>query len=188
MKILVIALAVVLALLALSQVTAHGPFLTLGNPEFVVFLAFLVFVGLLLWFGVPRRITALLDQRAETIRSELAEARALREEAHALLNSFEQKRREVAEQSARIVSEARAEAERAAAQAREDAARAVQRRIASAEEQIAAAEARAIREVKDRAVAVAIAAAQEVLATQMTSDRAARLVDDSIVTVGQKLH
>jgi hypothetical protein len=35
---------------------------------------------------------------------------------------------------------------------------------------------------------VAIAAAQEVLATQMTPDRAARLVDDSIATVGAKLH
>jgi F-type H+-transporting ATPase subunit b len=188
MKILVIVLAVVLALLVLSQVNAHGPFLTLGNPEFVVFLAFLLFVGILLWFGVPRRVAALLDQRAETIRAELAEARSLREEAQTLLASFEQKRREVAEQSARIVADARAEAERAAAQAREDASRAVARRIASAEEQIAAAEAKAIREVRDRAVAVAIAAAQEVLASQMTPDRAARLVDDSISAVGAKLH
>ncbi|EYD77971.1 H+-transporting two-sector ATPase, B/B' subunit [Rubellimicrobium mesophilum DSM 19309] len=188
MKILAIVLAVILAYLALSQVTVHGPFFTLHNPEFIVFLAFALFLGIVLWFGVPRRIAGLLDQRAETIRGELAEARALREEAQALLNSFEHKRREMAEQAERIVVEARAEAERAAAQAREDAARAVQRRIASAEEQIAAAEAKAIREVKDRAVVAAVAAAQEVLATQMTPAQASRLVDESIATVGAKLH
>ena len=188
MKILTIILAVVLALLVLSQVTAHGPFLTLQNTEFVVFLAFVLFVAIVMWFGVPRRLAGLLDQRAETIRGELVEARALREEAQTLLSSFEQKRREMAEQAERIVAEARAGAERAAAQAREDAARAVQRRIASAEERIAAAEGKAIREVKDRAVTVAVAAAQEVLATQMTAAQASRLVDESIATVGAKLH
>jgi F-type H+-transporting ATPase subunit b len=188
MKILAIILAVIFAYLALSQATVHGPFFTLRNTEFVVFLAFVLFAAVLLYFGVPRRIAGLLDQRAETIRNELAEARALREEAQALLNSFEQKRREMAAQADRIVADARSESERAAAQAREDAARAVQRRIALAEEQIAAAEAKAIREVKDRAVAVAISAAQEVLATQMTPAQASRLVDESIVTVGAKLH
>ena len=75
MKILAIILAVILAYLALSQATAHGPFFTLRNPEFVVALAFLLFAAILLWFGVPRRIAGLLDQRAETIRSELAETR-----------------------------------------------------------------------------------------------------------------
>jgi len=188
MKILAIILAVILAYLALSQANAHGPFFTLRNTEFVVALAFILFAAVLLYFGVPRRIAGLLDQRAETIRTELAEARALREEAQALLGSFEQKRREMAEQASRIVTEARAEAERAAIQAREDAARAVARRVASAEEQLSAAEAKAIRAVKDRAVTVAVAAAQEVLAAQMTPDRAARLVDDSIATVGAKLH
>jgi F-type H+-transporting ATPase subunit b len=188
MKILVIVLAVIFAYLALSQATVHGPFFTFGNTEFVVFLAFVLFAAVLVWFGVPRRVAGLLDQRAETIRNELAEARALREEAQTVLASFDQKRREVSEQADRIVAEARAEAERAAVQAREDAARAVARRVASAEERIAAAEAKAIREVKDRAVTVAIAAAQEVLAAQMTPDQATRLVDRSIDAVGARLH
>jgi F-type H+-transporting ATPase subunit b len=163
-------------------------FFSLRNTDFVVLLAFILFVGVLIYFGVPRRIAQMLDQRAQGIERELGEARALRDEAQALLASFEQKRRDVADQSARIVATAREEAERAAAQAREDAARAVQRRIASAEERIAAAEARAVREVRDRAVSVAVAAAREVLAAQMTPAAQERLVEDSIRQVGAKLH
>ena len=188
MKILTILAALVLAWLALSQATVHGPFFTLRNTEFIVFLSFLLFVGILLWFRVPGRVAGMLDHRAETIRNELAEARALREEAQTLLSSFERRRQEMNDQAARIIAEARAEAERAAAQAKDDAARAVARRIASAEEQIAAAEAKAMREVRDRAVTVAVSAAQEILAAQMTAAQADRLVDDSIAAVGAKLH
>ena len=166
----------------------HYGFVSLRNTDFVVLLAFLLFVGVLLWYGVPRRVAAMLDQRAQGIQTELSEARAIREEAQTLLASFEQQRREVADQAKRIVAQAREEANRAAAQAREDAARAVQRRITGAEERISAAQAKAIREVRDRAVTLAIAAAREVLVQQMTPADRERLVEDSIATVGARLH
>ena len=167
--------------------TEYG-FFSLHNTDFVVLLSFLVLVGLLLYFRVPATITGLLDRRSEQIRQDLAEARALREEAQTLLVSFDRKRQEMAEQSQRIVAQAREEAERAAAKAREDATRAVQRRVQGAEEQIAAAQAKAIREVKDRAVAVAIAAARDVISQQLTPADRDRLVEQSIQTVGAKLH
>ena len=166
--------------------TEYG-FISLRNTDFVVLLAFLLFVGVLLWFGVPGRVAAMLDQRAQGIDRELSEARAIREEARTLLASFEQQRHEMADQAARIVTQAREEAQRAAVQAREDAARAVQRRITGAEERISAAQAKAVREVRDRAVALAIAAAREVLVQQMTPADRERLVEQSIATVGTRL-
>ncbi|EPX84907.1 ATP synthase F0 subcomplex B subunit [Rubellimicrobium thermophilum DSM 16684] len=178
----------ILAAAPAAAATGDYGFFSLRNTDFVVLLAFVVFVGILLYFRVPSLIAGMLDRRAEAIRAELAEARALREEAQALLASFDRKRQEMAEQSARIVAQAREEAQRMAAQAREDAERAVARRIASAEEQIAAAEARALRDVRDRAAAIAVAAAQEVLAAQMTDADAARLIDESIDIVAQRLH
>ncbi|MBP1805827.1 ATP F0F1 synthase subunit B [Rubellimicrobium aerolatum] len=180
-------LALTLAASPAFAATEYG-FFSLHNTNFIVLLAFLLVVGLLVYFGVPGKLTALLDQRADGIRRDLAEARALREEAQTLVASFDRKRQEMAAQAERIVADARAEAERAAAQARADAAQAVQRRIAGAEEQIAAAQAKALREVRDRAITVAIAAAQEVLARQMTPTDRARLVDQSIATVAQRLN
>jgi F-type H+-transporting ATPase subunit b len=42
--------------------------------------------------------------------------------------------------------------------------------------------------VRDRAIAVAIKAARDVVAKQMTAKDAAKSIDDAIAEVGQKLH
>ena len=176
--------------LAAAPAFAAGdkPFLSLANTDFVVLIAFLLFIGILLYYKVPAMIGGLLDKRAETIRAELAEARALREEAQTLLASYERKQREVQAQADRIVENAKDEAARAAAAAKEEIRVSVARRIAAAEEQIASAEAAALRDVKDRAVSIAVAAAQDLIAEQMTAARGNRLIDDAISVVQAKLH
>lgn len=171
---------------ALAAEAEHG-IISLRNPEFIVGLAFLLFLGVLAYFRVPAMVAGMLDRRSGGIRDELAQARALRDEAQTLMASFDRKRQEMAAQGQRIVADARAESERAAVAAREEATRTVARRLASAEDQLASAEAKAIRDVRDRAVTLAIAAAQEVLARQMTPADADRLIDQSIETVGRRL-
>ncbi|KAA9010584.1 F0F1 ATP synthase subunit B [Histidinibacterium aquaticum] len=177
-----------LALAASPAFAAGETFFSLTNTDFVVLLAFLLFIGVLIYFKVPGMLTKMLDDRASGIRSELDEARALREEAQSLLASYERKQKEVQEQADRIVENARAEANRAAEQAKHDISASVDRRMAAAEEQIANAEASAIREVRDQAITVAVAAAREVIAKQMTAQDANRLIDESIAEADRKLH
>lgn len=181
-------LAVTLTVLAAPAFAAPGPFISLRNTDFIVLLAFIVFIGVLIYFKVPAMISALLDKRADTIRAELTEARALREEAQALLARYERKQKDVQAQADRIVANAKDEATKAAAQAKEDIIASVARRLATAEEQIASAQAAAVRDVRDRAVSVAIAAAQEVIAAQMTAAQGNKLIDDAIAVVEAKLH
>lgn len=177
-----------LGLTASPAFAASGPFFSLGNTDFVVLLGFLVFLGVLAYFKVPGMLGGLLDKRADGIRNELDEARALREEAQTLLASYERKSREVAEQADRIVAHAKQEAELAAEQAKEDLKASIARRLIAAESQIASAEASAIKEVRDSAARVAVLAAQDVVADQMTAKDAGQLIDDSIAEVGTKLH
>ena len=173
---------------ASPAMAAGGPFFSLHNTNFVVLLAFIVFVGILLKFGVPAKIGALLDARAAQIKADLDEAKALREEARALLSSYEKKQKEVQEQSDRIVASAKEEANAAAAQAKEDLKVSIARRLAAAEGQIASAEASALRQVRERAVSVAIAAAAEILAKQSTKESASASIDAAIAQVDAKLH
>jgi F-type H+-transporting ATPase subunit b len=163
-------------------------FTSLFNTDFVVLIGFLLFLAILFYFNVPSMIGGLLDKRAEGIKSELDEARALREEAQTLLASFERKQREVAEQSERIVAQARADAEAAAESAKADLERSIARRLAAAEDQIASAEAKAVRAVRDRAVEVAIAAAGELVAARMAQSDADPMVDSSIEIVKARLN
>lgn len=175
-------------LMASPALAASGPFFSLRNTNFIVLLAFIIFVGILLAMKVPAKIGAMLDARAAAIKAELEEARALREEAKAILASYERKQKEMMEQSERIVAAAKDEALAAAAQAKEDLKVSIARRLAAAEERIASAEAAAVREVRETAVDVAIAAAADVLAQQMTAQAASATIDAAITEVGAKLH
>ena len=163
-------------------------FTSLFNTDFVVLIGFLLFLAILFYFNVPAMLGGLLDKRAEGIRAELDEARALREEAQTLLASFERKQREVAEQSERIVAQARADAEAAAASAKDDLERSIARRLAAAEDQIASAEQKAVRAVRDRAVEVAVGAAADLIAARMGAAEAGEMIDRSIDVVKARLN
>lgn len=181
-------LSILFVLSASPAFAASGPFFSLANTNFVVLIAFLIFVGVLVYLGVPKLLTKALDDRAAGIKSDLDEARSLREEAQALLASYEKKQAEVQAQADRIVENAKAEAASAAEDAKADIANSVARRLVAAEEQIASAEAAAMKEVRDQAITVAIGAAKDVVAKQLTAKEAGSLIDDAIGEVSSKLH
>ncbi len=178
----------VLMVAASPAMAATGPFFSLRNTNFIVLIAFLLFVGILIYYKLPAKVTTLLDARATQIRAELDEARALREEAKALLATYERKQKEVKDQSERMIAAAKAEAEAAAAQARADLETSVTRRLAAAEEQISAAETAAVRAVREQAITVAVSVAAEILAKQMTPEAASASIDAAITQVEAKLH
>ena len=184
-----IRLSVILfALMASPALAASGPFFSLYNTNFVVTIAFVCFVSVVLYLGVPKMLAKMLDARADGIRAELEEARSLREEAKALLASYEKKQTEVQAQADRILEAARVEAAAAAEQAKADIVTSVARRLVAAEEQIASAEAVAVKEVRDQAIVVAVGAARDIIANQMTAADGNSLIDDAIAQVGAKLH
>jgi F-type H+-transporting ATPase subunit b len=176
-------------LAATPAFAAEGePFFSLHSTEFVVTIAFLVFIGVLLYFKVPAMLGGLLDKRAAAIKADLDQAKALHEEAKAVLASYEAKHREMQAQAGQIVEQAKREAMAAAEQAKADLKTAMARRLASAEDQIASAEKAAIKEVRDRAVAVAVAAAGDVIAANMTAADKNKLIDDAIGSVASRLN
>ncbi len=182
-------IALVLTFGAAGPALAAGDsFFSLENTNFVVLLAFLLFIGILFYMKVPGKLGGMLDSRAEGIKSELDEARALREEAQTILASYERKQKEVQEQADRIVTTAREEAAQAAEQAKADLKLSIERRIAAAEDQIASAEASAVKDVRDQAVLIAVATAREVIAKQMTAAEGNKLIDSAIAEVDAKLH
>ena len=176
------------ALSATPALAATGPFFSLRNTDFVVMLGFLAFLGVVLYLKVPALIGGLLDKRAEGIKADLDAAKALHDEAKAVLAQYDAKKREMQEQADLIVANAKREAQAAADQAKADLKASIARRLASAEDQIASAEASAVRDVRDRAVNVAVAAAGDILAVQMDKTQKGGLVDAAIAVVEAKLH
>ncbi|MEO8530196.1 MAG: ATP F0F1 synthase subunit B [Deltaproteobacteria bacterium] len=183
-------LTALLATPAFAAETEHhaAPFLSLFNTNFVVLIAFLAFVGILLYVGVPAMLNKVLDGRAAGIRKDLADARAIRDEAQALLDSFAAKRREVEAMTSRIVDTARDEAQTASNKAKDELTHVIARRLKTAEDQIASAQAAAIKDVRDTAAQVAVAVAGEVMAKNMSAADGSKLIDSAIAEVEAKLH
>ena len=148
-----------------------------------VLVAFLMVVGLLVWRGVPKMLTGALDKRADGIRTQLDEARSLREEAQRTLADYQKRQREAEDEAAAIVEQAKADAKAMREQARVDIDAQLRRRREAAEARIKRAEQQAVAEVRGQAADLAIRAARDILAKQ---DRAA-LTDRAIADVGQRL-
>ena len=148
------------------------------DAELFVAIAFLLFVGAVIYFGLHNKITEMLDKRAAAIKAELDEASRLRAEAQALLQSFEQKKVAAQAEAESIVAQARAEAELIAKEAHERMAEFVERRKQQAEQKIAMAEQQATAEVRAAAADAAVRAAAIVLKDEAKGETGAQLVRD----------
>lgn len=158
------------------------------EPEFWVAVSFFIFIGVLVYLGVHKKVASELDARALRISKELEEARRLREEAEKLLNDYRRKLGDVVTEVDNIIALAGKQAETFAAETRQSLKEHVDRRIKLAEEKIARAEMEAVRELRNDAVDIAIASAQNLIAAKLTPDRAKKLVSESIKALKSNLN
>jgi F-type H+-transporting ATPase subunit b len=160
----------------------------LKETENWVAIAFLCFIGLLIYLGAHRKIFEAIDGRQARIKAELDEARRLREEAQALLADFERKGREAEKEAEAIIAGAKVEAERLAAEAKTRMEDFVTRRTKMAEDKIVQAETQALADVRSAATDAAVAAAEKILSTAAKGKVAENLLVRGIEDVRQKLN
>jgi F-type H+-transporting ATPase subunit b len=158
------------------------------EAEAWVAIAFVLFLGLLVYLGAHRRVIGGIDQRQARIKAELDEAVRLREEAQAVLAEFERKGREAEGEAAAIIAGAKAEAERLAVEAKERMEDFVVRRTKIAEAKIAQAEAQALADVRSAAADTAVAAAEKILAAAAKGKVAEDLLAQGIADVRKKFN
>src|SRR5215212_4581816 len=150
------------------------------EAEFWVAVAFVIFVGILIYVGVPKMLTNALDDRAKPVRAELDEARRLKEEAQKLLAEYRAKQRQADQEAVAIIEGAKAEAERIAAESKVKMEEFVARRTKMAETKIAQAEAQAVADVRAAAAEAAVAAAEKILTQSVKGNVADDLLSRSI--------
>jgi F-type H+-transporting ATPase subunit b len=158
------------------------------EPEFWVAVAFVLFIGVLIYVGAHKKITEALDHRSARIKAELDEARRLREEAAKLLADYQSKQNEAEREAEAIVAEAKADAGRVAAEARVKMEEFVARRTKLAEAKIGQAEAQAVADVRAAAADAAVTAAEKVLRETAKGKVGDDLIAKGIADVQAKLN
>ncbi|MGE3148187.1 MAG: ATP F0F1 synthase subunit B [Pseudorhodoplanes sp.] len=158
------------------------------EAEFWVAVAFVLFLVVLGYFGVHKKLLEALDHRANRIKAELDEARRLKDEAEKLFAAYQRKQVEAEQEAQAIIAGAQAEAERLAADAETKLQEFVARRTQMAETKISQAEAQALADVRAAAAEAAVAAAERVLAQTAKGKVAEDLVARGIEDVRKKLN
>lgn len=158
------------------------------EAEFWVAVATILFVLLLFYMGVHKRLAEMIDARRIRIQAELDEARRLKEEAQKLVAEYKRRQGEAEAEAKALVANARAEAERYAAEAHAKLEEFIARRTKMAETKISQAEAQALAEVRAAAADAAVAAAGEVLSQTTKGKVAEELITRGIADVKAKLN
>lgn len=158
------------------------------DAEFWVAAAFFIFLGVLGYFGVHKKVAEALDQRRDRIKAELDEAHRLRDEAQTLLLHYQRKQQEAEGEAELILTNAKAEAERMALDAKAKMEEFVARRTKMAETKIAQAEAQALSDVRAAAAEAAVAAAEKILREAAKGKVADDLLAASIEDVKNKFN
>ena len=158
----------------------------LSDPTFWTLIAFVIFVAAV-FRPVKKALLGGLDSRIDEIRSEVEQAQKLREEAQALLASYQRKQREAAQEAEDIIKRAKEDAELHRAEAERELAAMLKRQEELSVEKIAQAEATAVQEVREMAVDLAIAATEKIVVEKVSGQLSDKLVDEAIAELPQKL-
>jgi len=158
------------------------------DATFWALVGLVLFFALITYLKVPGMITASLDTRAEQIRSELEQAKRLREDAQQLLAEYQRKRKEAESEAASILATAEKEATQLRAEAKAKTEDYIVRRTALAEQKIRQAETDAINEVRASAVDLAIAAAERLLSDKVDAKASGELFKAAVSDVKTQLN
>ena len=158
------------------------------EPETWVAIAFILLMGLFGYLGVHRTVLKALDNRSARIKTELDDARHLKEEAAKVLEEYKARRASAEREAEDIITTARTEAERIATEAKAKMEDFVARRTKTAENKIALAEAQALADVRTAAAEAAVAAAANVMSQSVKGQVADELLTKGIAEVKQKLN
>jgi F-type H+-transporting ATPase subunit b len=159
----------------------------LREAHFWVGVAFVVFLGVLVFAGVHTFAWKALGDAGDKVRAQLDEANRLREEAQGLLARIQADREASEKLSAEILANAQEQAKRMQVEAQERLAEQIERRGQLAERRIATAEAQATAEVKSAAGELAAQMAEKVLVARITGAKSDPLIDSAIGQLAGKL-
>lgn len=158
------------------------------DATFWAAVAFVLLMAGFGYLGVHKKAIEALDHRAARIKTELDDARRLKDEAQKLVAEYRARRESAVKEAEEIIAGAKSEAERIAAEAKTRMEDFVVRRTRMAETKIAQAEAQAIADVRAAAADAAVSAAARILSDTVKGQTADTLLTQGIAEVRQKLN
>lgn len=157
------------------------------DATFFVAVSFFLFVGFVIWIGLPRSILNSLDERSLRIQKELNEARKLHEEAQSLLAKEKRKLEKCDTEVQEILKRASEQALLLSENSKKLLEEEVIRKQKQADLKITQARDEAIREVRSKATDLSVLIAKEYLRENINDQISSDIIDKSIEELKSKL-
>ena len=157
------------------------------DATFFVAVSFLLFIGFVIWAGLPSSIINALDERSANIQKELDEARILHEQAQSLLAKEKRKLEKCDEDVKEILKRATDQASILAENSKKTLEEEIQRKQKQADLKIIQARDEAIREVKSKATDLSVIIAKEYLKENIDDEISSDVIDKSIEDLKRNL-
>ena len=171
----------------LAKAASDAPPFSLSNTDFVVAISFCIFIGVLVYFKVPRIIVNLLDKRANTIRKEIDDANKLLEEAKSLLAKSEREHKDNILKAKEIISSAENTSKMLLEDSKSDIKLLVSRKLDMAKKQIEANEKKVLNSVRDEIIDLAFKLAEDDINKRLDKNTSNQVTKESINEIGSKL-
>lgn len=161
--------------------------LFMEDPTIWVLISFVIFVGLAVVFG-RGLVVKMLDDKIAAIRSEIANAEALRDEAQKLLLEYETKQKAAHSEAEKMLEEAKKQAADLHKRADEELTSTMARRETMMKDRITRMEEQTFADIRKYAADLAISATTEIITQKLDQASANKLADASIRKVSENLN
>ena len=150
------------------------------DATFWVMISFFAFIGLLIYFKIPQKIKAVLDENINNIKKQIDEADRLKEDAKNILTEYEKKISNSKDEVKQMISTASENAEKNVIKTNQDFYNLMEARKKNAEERVKQLKSQALKDIKNASVKIAIEAVEKLIKNSLDKSKLDKIYSSSI--------
>ena len=150
------------------------------DATFWVTISFLIFLGILIYFKIPKKIKETLEQNISSIKNQIIEAEKLKEDAKNILTEHEKKISNSKNEVMEMISKANENAEKNVIRTNNEFHNLMVNRKKNAEERIRQLKSQAVKDIKNASVKIAIESVEKLIKNSLDKSKLDKIYTSSI--------
>ena len=150
------------------------------DATFWVMVSFFAFIGLLIYFKIPKKIKIILEENISSIKNQIDEADKLKEDAKNILTEHEKKISNSKAEVKKMISKANEEAEKNVIKTNQDFHNLMETRKKNTEERIKQLKNQALKDIKNASVKIALESVEKLFKNSIDKSKLDKIYSSSI--------
>ena len=150
------------------------------NATFWVAISFFIFLGILIYFKIPQKITSILNDSINVIKTEVNDAEQLKEESKDILSEYEKKISNAKNEVKQMIDAANEEVDKTVLKTNEEFHTQMENRKKNTEDRIKQMKNQALKDIKNVSIKISIQAVEVLLKNSLDKNKLNKIFTTSI--------